>query len=345
MRAGLITGLRQFELIDVPEPEPRPAGVVVEVKMCGICGSDIHAYVEGWDYSPQLCGHEWFGEVVAVGKDAVGVEEGDVVMAGISAGCGACHYCVAGHPQYCRPAQRNYTGLDDDRSPNGGFAPLIGLEASRLAKMPQGITPVQGALVEPTAVAFHAVRQSLQRPGDVVVVVGAGPIGQLTAQCAKLAGAGLLIVVEPDERRRERAGELGADVLLDGGPDTRQQVRQLTSGLGADVAFDAAGVPQTLEASINLVRRGGSVCMVGVSGAPTEVRTNRWMTKEITITTSLVFTIAEATRVGSLIMGGRLKADALHEATITLDDLPATIEAMANKEQTALKVLVDPSGA
>lgn len=343
MRAGLITGQRQFELIDVPEPAPTATGVVVEIKLCGICGSDVHAYTDGWDYAPGLCGHEWFGEVVAVGGDVSSVSEGAFVMGGMATGCGACAYCTAGHPQYCRPAARAYNGMTEDRSPSGGFAPFHGVDASRLALMPEGITASQGALVEPSSVAFHAVRQSRQRPGDVVVVVGAGPIGQLTAQCAKLAGAGMLIVVEPNERRRALAAELGADVVLEGGDGTRAQIRELTNGLGADLAYDAAGVPQTLEASINLVRRGGSVCLVGVSSAPTEVRTNRWMSKEISITTSFVFTLAEASRVAQLIVDGRLQADRLHEDTIELDALPAMIEAMASREVDSLKVLVDPT--
>ena len=343
MRAGSITGLRQFELIDVPEPVPAANGAVVEIALCGICGSDVHAYVEGWDYPPNLCGHEWFGTVVAIGDDVTNVAEGDVVMGGLTPGCGACAYCVAGHPQYCRPSAREYNGVGLDPSPSGGFAPLLGIGASRLAVMPPTMTAVQGALVEPTSVAFHAVRQSGQRPGDVVVVVGAGPIGQLTAQCAKLAGAGLLIVVEPDEQRRAMAAQLGADVVLEPGPDLRRQIRAMTHGMGADVAYDAAGVPQTLEGAINLVRRGGSVCLVGVTSAPTEVRTNRWLSKELTITTSMVFTLAEATRVAELIVAGRLDVEPLHQGTVSLDELPSTIDQLANRELTALKILVDPT--
>lgn len=343
MRAGSITGLRQFEIIDVPEPVPTATGAVVEIALCGVCGSDVHAYSEGWDYPANLCGHEWFGTVVATGDQVNSVAEGDLVMGGIAPGCGACPYCVAGHPQYCRQAAREYNGMDAESAPSGGFAPLIGIGARRLAVMPESITPVQGALVEPTAVAFHAVRQSLQRPGDVAVVVGAGSIGQLTAQCSKLAGAGLVIVIEPDAQRREIATSLGADVVLEPGPDLRRQVRELTNGLGADVAYDAAGVPQTLEASINLVRRGGSVCLVGVSSAASEVRTNRWLTKELTITTSMVFTLAEATRAAELIVAGRIQVEPLHQATVSLGELPATVEQLASRELPALKVLVDPT--
>jgi (R,R)-butanediol dehydrogenase/meso-butanediol dehydrogenase/diacetyl reductase len=343
MRAGMITGLRQFELIDVAEPTPSEQGAVVEVRLCGICGSDVHAYAEGWSYAPQLCGHEWFGEVVATGSDVTAVKEGDLVMAGLAPGCGDCSYCVIGQSHYCRPANREYNGMGENASPNGGFASLIGVDERRLATMPEDMSSAQGALVEPASVAFHAVRQSRMRPGDSVAVVGAGPIGQLTALCARLAGAGLVVVVEPDADRREMAVQLGADVGLEGGADTRSKIRELTKGRGVDVAIDAAGIPQTLEASVDLLRRGGTVCMVGVSGTPTEVMTNRWMTKEITLTTSIMYTRDEAMTVGRLIANGRLAATALHQGTIGLDALPGTIEQMANREVNALKILVDPS--
>ena len=343
MRAGLVTGRRQFELIDVAEPTPNDDGVVVEVQLCGVCGSDIHAYVDGWDYPPCLCGHEWIGKVVATGPAVTSITEGDLVMGGLSPGCGACTYCVAGHTHYCKTAARAYNGLVEGASPHGGFAPYLGADANRLALLPPDISSVQGALVEPTAVAFHAVRQSRQTPGDTVAVVGAGPIGLLTAMCSKLAGAATVIVVEPNADRRAMALQLGADIALDSGPDTRSEVRSLTKGVGVDLAYDAAGIPATLEASIDLVRRGGSVCMVGVSSHPTEVRTNRWMTKELTITTSFVFTLAEATTVAGLIVDGRLGVEPLHQATVDLDGLPATIEALASRELDALKVLVDPT--
>lgn len=343
MRAGIVTGLRTFELLDVPEPAPTEHGVVVEVQLCGVCGSDIHAYVDGWNYPPVLCGHEWIGKVVALGSGVTSITEGDLVMGGLAPGCGACTYCVAGHTHYCKPASRAYNGLVDDASPHGGFAPYLAADANRLAVLPPEISPTQGALVEPTSVAFHAVRQSRQAPGDTVAVVGAGPIGLLTAQCSKLAGAAKVIVVEPNPERREMALRFGADIVLDSGAGTRAEVRELTKGVGVDLAYDAAGIPATLEASIDLVRRGGSVCMVGVSSHPTEVRTNRWMTKELSITTSFVFTLAEATTVAGLIVDGRLDVEPLHEATVDLDALPATVEALASRELTALKVLVDPS--
>lgn len=347
MRAGIITGLHSFELIEVPDPTPGPGQAVVQIQLCGICGSDVHAFVEGWHYAPSLCGHEWFGEVVALDQAAAGqkggVKEGDLVMGGVAPGCGRCDYCRISQPQYCQAAFREYNGAGASPSPSGGFAALHAVDARRLAIMPEGMSAVQGALVEPASVAFHAVRQSGMRPGDSVAVVGAGPIGQLAAQCARLAGAELVIVVEPDQARRNKAVLVGADVGLDGGPDTRARVRELTGGLGVDVAIDAAGVPQTLETSIDLLRRGGTACLVGATSRPAEVRTNRWMAKEVTVRTSMVFTRDEATTVGHLIASGRLPAAELHEGTIGLDELGATIQGMADREITAIKLTVDPT--
>ncbi len=342
MRAGIVTGLRTFEMIDVPEPTPGDQQVIVDIRRCGICGSDIHAYAEGWSYPPIVCGHEWFGEVVARGRDA-DVAEGTMVMAGLSSGCGACRYCRIGQPFFCQPAHRVYNGLGEHPSPHGGFAPLLAVDADRLAPMPDGLTDEQGALVEPASVAFHAVRRSAMAAGDSVAVVGGGTIGQLVALCAAVAGAREVIVIEPDEARRQTALNFGAAAAFAPGSDVRSQVRERTAGLGVDVAFDAAGVPQTLEASVDLVRRGGSVCMVGVSGQPSEVMTNRWMTKQLSITTSLMFTRAESIAVASMILDGRLPAESLVGATIELDALAATIDQLANQERTELKILVDPS--
>lgn len=346
MRAGIISGLRSFELIDLPEPTPTAGQALIRVRLCGICGSDVHAFVEGWPYAPSLCGHEWLGEVVAVVStdgEPMAVSEGDLVMAGVAPGCGRCGYCRIGQTQYCKPSFAEYSGMGKSPSPNGGFAPFIAVDARRLALMPPEISDVQGAIVEPASVAFHAVRQSGMRPGDSVAVVGAGPIGQLAAQCARLAGASQVIVVEPDQARRDTAVRLGADVGLDGGPETRGAVRELTAGLGVDVAIDAAGVPQTLEASIDLLRRGGTACLVGATSRPAEVRTNRWMAKELTLVTSMVFTRDEATTVGRMITDGRLPAAEIHEGTIGLDELGATIEGMADREITSLKIMVDPT--
>lgn len=341
MRAGVIRGKGHFELAEVAEPVPAEGQAVVDILRCGICGSDVHAYVEGWAYAPGICGHEWVGVVRDRGPGVTNVSEGDRVAAGQAPGCGVCDECRADLPHHCATARATYAGR---RAPaNGGFARTMALDANRLCRLPAGVDDDQGAIVEPASVALHGVRRSRLRVGDVACVVGCGPIGLLTLQCARIAGAGHVVAVEPDAARRERALALGADSAFAPGPELREHLNQLTGGLRADIAFDCAGVPQTLQQSLDMVRRGGSVCMLGVSGGESSIVPMRWMGKEVSLDTSLVFTLEEMGIAAGLIADGRLRVTELHDGTITLDQLGQTIDDLANRRSTAVKVLVDPT--
>ena len=158
MRAGLVTGKGQFELVEREDPTPQADEVVVAIQRCGICGSDVHAYVEGWKYSPSVCGHEWVGVIAASGQGVVNVQEGDRVTGALAPGCGRCLECRNDLSQYCRTAWSDYAGPTGPTS--GGFAPFLGLKAERVIAIPDGIDTDDAALIEPASVAFHAVRRS-----------------------------------------------------------------------------------------------------------------------------------------------------------------------------------------
>lgn len=341
MRAGIVTGKGSFELVDVADPAPAAGQAVVQIARCGICGSDVHAYQEGWQYAPGVCGHEWVGTVVDVATGVTVVEVGDRVVGGQGPGCGACAECRRALPQFCRAARSEYSGRNAPTS--GGFAPYMTLAARRLTRVPEGVTDDQAALIEPASVAMHAVRRSKLAVGDVACVVGCGPIGLMAIQCARIAGAGRIIAVEPDAGRRALALTLGADAAVAPGEELRATVDALTGGLRADIAFDCAGIPQTMQQSVDMVRFGGSVCMVGVSGAPATVMPIRWVSKEITFDTSIVFTLEEMAITARFVADGRIKTTELVAATITLDELPATVDALAGRRLDAIKILVDPS--
>ena len=304
MRAGVIRGKGNFELAEVPDPIPEEGQAVVEIRRCGICGSDVHAYVEGWAYAPGICGHEWVGVVSAIGPGVTVVSEGDRVAGGVAPGCGSCVECRASMPEYCRVAQSAYAGKRAPRS--GGFARAMALDANRLCLVPAAVSDDAGAVMEPASVALHGVRRSLLRVGDVAAVVGCGPIGLLAVQCARIAGAGHVVAIEPDAGRRQRALAVGADAAFAPGPELREHLDRVTNGLRADIAFDCAGVPQTLQQSVDVVRRGGSVTMIGVAGGEATVIPMRWLSKEVTVNTSMVFTLEEMAIVGGLAADGRL---------------------------------------
>jgi len=341
MRAGLVTGKGQFELIEKEDPTPEADEVVVAIQRCGICGSDVHAYVEGWKYAPSVCGHEWVGIVAASGRDVVNVEEGDRVTGALAPGCGRCLECRNDLSQYCRTAWSDYSGPTGPSS--GGFAPFLCLKAERVIGIPEDIDTDDAALIEPSAVAFHAVRRSQLQVGDVVCVVGCGPIGLLTAQVAKAAGAGVVVAVEPDENRRNLALATGSDIAVSPGEDLHATLDELTQGLRADLSFDCAGIPQTMQQSVDMVRRGGSVCLVGVTGEEARINPIRWIGKEITLNTSMVFTLDEMKATANMIQDGRLSVAPLRDGIVDLDALGATIDDLAERRIDAVKILVDPT--
>ena len=348
MRAGVVTGKGQFELVEVDDPSPGTGQVVVEVARCGICGSDVHAYQEGWPYAPGICGHEWVGTVVdsgpppAPGPSAHLPSEGDRVVGGQAPGCGSCRECRANLPQFCRVAASEYSGRNAPTS--GGFAPYITLSANRLITVAGSVSDEQAALIEPASVAMHAVRRSRLAVGDVACVVGCGPIGLMAVQAARLGGAGQVVAVEPDASRRELALSIGADAAVTPGEHLRAVVNDLTGGLRADIAYDCAGIPQTLQQSVDMVRQGGSVCMVGVSGGEATINPMRWMMKEVSVDTSIAFTLDEMAICADLVARGRIETGGFVAGTLDLDALPATIDDLANRRIDAVKLLVDPTG-
>jgi (R,R)-butanediol dehydrogenase / meso-butanediol dehydrogenase / diacetyl reductase len=335
MRAGLVTAPRRFELVEVPEPEPAPGVAVVAVRRCGICGTDVHGYLGPGPYTPAICGHEWVGEVVAIGAGVRAVAEGDRVVGGIAPPCGRCGPCRSGQAAWCTTALLGMVGRDPLAPPHGGFAPRLALDAQRLVRVPEALTDHEAALVEPLTVALHAVRRSPPALGATVAVVGAGPVGLLTLQCARAAGAGRVVVVEPVEARRSLACSLGADEAVPPGDP---------AAAGADVVYECAGVPSTLQAAVDLARRGGTVGLVGLAEGPATVSPATWLVKEVTVVASLGYLHHEFAPAMALVTSGRVALAPLVDAVVTLDDLPATFARLADHPGAAVKILVDPTG-
>ena len=241
--------------MEFPDPTPPPGGVVVDVAYCGICGTDVSAYRSGRPYRPAICGHEWTGTVSA-SDAAAGPAEGDRVVVGVPAPCGTCGSCRAGHPEHCMATVDVVHGRDRDAPPHGGFASRLAVAASRVIAVGDDLDDVTLAMVEPVTVSVHAVDRSGMRPDDLVVVVGAGPVGLLTMQCARAMGSGEVVVVEPDPGRGALAGALGAAAVTtpEAAPDV---VAGRRGGLGADVVFDCAGGADALASAVALYAARG----------------------------------------------------------------------------------------
>jgi (R,R)-butanediol dehydrogenase/meso-butanediol dehydrogenase/diacetyl reductase len=342
MRVGFVTGKREISLREMPEPEPSAGKAVVEISHCGICGTDLHAWASGATYNPAICGHEWAGIVAARGAGVANVKEGDRVAIGIAPACGKCADCRSGRGAWCSNAFAGMLGLDRLAAPHGGFARAIAVDAARLVRVRAGISDEAAAMLEPATVALHAVRRTPLRLGDGCVVLGAGPIGLLTQQCAQAAGAGAVVVVEPHPARREKARELGARAVVDPGrEDVSARVREVLGPLGADVVFECAGIPATIDISASLVRRGGVVSLVGLANGPAQITPGTWLVNEIRLAASLGYLHEEFDLAMGLVQDGRLRLAPLHTSSVGLDGLADAFERL-HASPSEIKILVDP---
>jgi len=340
MQVGLVTGKRQITLRELPEPEPSAGKAVVEIAYCGICGTDLHAWASGAPYNPAICGHEWAGTLAKRGAGISHVKEGDRVTIGIAPACGQCAECRSGRAAYCASAFQGMLGVGPLAAPHGGFARAIAIDAARLIPVRAGIADEAAAMLEPATVALHAVRRTPLRLGDACVVLGAGPIGLLTQQCAKAAGAGALVVVEPHPIRRAKALQLGATAVIDPrSEDVGARVEALLGPLGADVVFECAGIPQTIDQSASLAKRGGVVSLVGLANVPAQITPSTWLVNEIRLVAALGYLNEEFDFTMGLVQDGRLALAPLHTKTVALKEMDAAF-ALLNDDPAEIKILV-----
>ena len=344
MQAGLIVGARAVELREFPSPVPADAGVVVDIALCGICGTEVHAYQSGRPYNPAICGHEWTGTVSAVGAGVRSLAEGDRVVVAAAPACGACAACRAGQAERCQAAFLSALGRDAMAPPHGGFAAQLAVAATRVVRAHPALDDVVAAQVEPATVAFHAVRCSRLRLGDVAVVQGAGPIGLATLQWVRAAGAGRVIVIEPNEQRRRLALDLGAHDAMPPGDDASALIREHTHGLGADVVYECVGRPFAIQAAVDLARRGGSMCLIGLDDEDASINPGSWLVKEVAVTASLAYFHEEFEMCMAMLADGRVRLGPLHSATVGLHELDSALADLASGASTRTKVLVDPNG-
>ncbi|MFN8025442.1 MAG: alcohol dehydrogenase catalytic domain-containing protein [Acidimicrobiia bacterium] len=325
MRAGLITGERTFELVEVPEPEPGDGQALVQVDRCGICGSDVSAYRSGKPYPPILHGHEWTGTVL--GGRGITQSEGDRVVLGAPPPCGRCSSCRGGRPQHCELVLM----MAPPVPPHGGYAPRINVDGTRLHAIPDHVSADAAALVEPATVALHGVRRTDLHAGDRVLVTGAGAIGLLATQIAALAGAEV-VVVEPDDERRAMAARYASATFastdeLDG---------------RVDVAFECAGANAAVNAAARALRNGGQLTLIGVASGALTIESEQWLIRELTVRTALAHTAWDFDASIRMVADGRLDLAPLAQRTVTLDGLPQAFAELADGTSGAVKVLVDP---
>lgn len=277
------TGPGLVEVVDVPVPEPGAGQVLVQVKRAGICGTDLHMLHGGFSKvrPPVTLGHEFSGVVAGAGRDAAGWKPGDrVAIESEAFSCGQCPWCASGKTNLC-PDRLAY-GYSTD----GGFAYYAAVRASGLHRLPEHVSFEEAALSEPLAVAVHAVIELAEAAaGERLLITGPGPIGLMTLQAAKSAGARVVVTgTQKDAARLEIAAKTGADHAVDSSSGgLAALIEDFTGGLGVDAALECSGTQAGLADCAALVKRGGRIVQVGLPGKPVQVDMDLLAFHEITL--------------------------------------------------------------
>lgn len=335
MRAAVMQGLHQpLRIETLPDPTPGNGQVVVKVGRCGICGSDLHMTEDpGYGMGAgDVLGHEFAGEVVALGKGVEGLATGDLVSVIPLKTCGQCAACRAGELAWCESF-----GLQ-----GGGYAEYALTRPNQCVKLPGTASLADGAIIEPLAVALHGVSLSGIKPGDKVLVLGAGPIGLAVAFWARRAGATRVVVQDIAQHQRERALEMGATDFVVAPQDPVGGATRALGGL-ADIVFECVGVPGLIAQAVDQVRGRGSIVLLGLCNKPDTFNSFAMLSKEIRLITSAFFTRGEYEAALDALDRGAAEPRALITQTVSLVETPDTFETLKHRTHQC-KVMIAPWG-
>lgn len=352
MKAALWYKAKDVRVEDIPEPIVKDDGVKVKVKWCGICGSDLHEYTMGpifipvnaphpitGEVAPVVMGHEFSGEVVEVGKDVTNVKPGDRVVVEPLIVCGECPACKAGHYNLCE--KLGFHGL---MGGGGGLSEYTTFPARFIHKIPDSLSYEKAALVEPMAVAFHSTKVGKFEAGQTAIVAGAGPIGLATVECLKARGAAKVIVVQRKSVRQEYALRSGADVVLDPNEvDVVAEVKKLTNGVGADIAFETTGSEQCFHLILEALRFAGTLVNTSIFETTITLHPNTLVMSEKTVVGSICY-CNEFPEVIEMLADGRLPAEGYITKKVYVDDVvEGGFGALTGPEKKShVKIIVTP---
>ena len=334
-------GVGHIELRDIPEPEAQAGQVKLKVHSTGICGTDIHIYLDEFkSHPPVVLGHEVAGEVVALGEGVEGIEVGErVTTETYFSTCGLCRYCRNGQTNLC--LNRRSIGS----AVNGGFTEYLVVPAGNLHRLPEAISFREGALTEPLACVVHGVLLNAPtvRAGDMTVIAGPGAIGLLTLQVVKSAGADAIVLgTDADGQRLDLARQLGADHVVNvQAEDPVPLVQDLTEqGMGADVVYECSGAGPAALQLLDLVRRRGRYVQIGLFGKPVSWDLDQLCYKELIATGSNASTPESWLRAIRLLDQGIVKTEPLITHTFPLSNWENAFEAF--RQKSGIKTLLQP---
>ncbi len=343
MKALVLEEYNKLIFKDVPDPEITCDEVLVKVKACGICGSDVHGLdgSTGRRIPPMIMGHEASGEIIETGRDVINWKSGDRVTFDSTVYQLNDWYTLEG--LYNLSDNREVLGVSPGTyNRPGAFAEYIAIPQHILYKIPENVTFEEAAMVEAVAVALHGVNLSGIKTGDNCVVVGAGMIGIFLVKLLRLSGASKIIALDINEKRLENALDAGADnALFSGISGLDDKIKSLTSKRGSDLAFEAVGISDTVNIAIESVRKGGKVVLVGNITPSVEFPLQKVVTRELKIIGSCAIR-GEYNAVLSLLETGRISVKEQISKVAPLSDGALWFDKLYNKKENLNKVILVP---
>ena len=342
MKALLHTKPYCLEYTDFPDPQLGDDELLVRVKACGICGSDVHGFTgkTGRRIPPLIMGHEAAGVVQGIGKNARGFRKGDRVCFDSTVYCNKCAACRAG--KYNRCVSRQVLGVSvPEFKRHGAFAEYVAVPWWIVAGIPDNMSFVQAALLEPVSIGMHAANRARISIGDTVVVVGAGAIGLFVLQACKLKGA-RVIICDINDFRLDVARELGAEVLVNPTKSSlKDKVLKVSDGAGADVAFEVVGFAQTFADAISVTKTGGYLVAVGNLQKTAEFNLQELVARELTFTGS--YASSGEFREGiDLVASGKINVEPLISDVLPLREGPSAFDRLLKAQENLLKIVLEP---
>jgi len=342
MKALLLSRYKHLEVVDLPELAPGPGEVLVRVAACGICGSDVHGYdgSTGRRVPPIVMGHEAAGTVAAWGQGVTGFVKGERVTFDSTVYCGFCEPCRRGDVNLCDRRQVLGVSCSDYRRA-GAFAEHVVVPARIVHRLPDSLSFEEAAMLEALSVALHAVSLASVRTGDTALVTGAGMIGLLLIQALRTSGCSEIFVSDLDQSRLDLARAVGATDVFSATTNPTDLVLERTNGKGVDLAMEAVGCNDTVQASIDCVRKGGTVLLVGNITPAVTLPLQKVVTRQIRLQGSCA-SAGEYPRAIELLASGAIQVRPLISAVAPLQDGPQWFARLYAREPHLMKVILTP---
>jgi len=343
MRALMLSGRRQLEIVEIEKPSFKEDEILVRIHACGICGSDVHGYdgSTGRRIPPIVMGHEAAGLVEAVGGSVTKFTPGDRVTFDSTVYCGTCFFCKRGQVNLCD--RREIIGVSTPVFRRmGAFAEYVTVPERIAYHLPATMPFSHAAMIEAVSVAVHAVALTPMALEDTAVIVGAGMIGQLAVQAVRQAGAGQILVLDIDDSRLERARSLGATHTLNPrSAGVIEDILELTSDRGADIALECVGTTKTVKLAVDSVCKGGAVTLVGNVAPSVELGLQSVVTRQIRVQGSCA-SAGEYPACISMMARGSIRVDSLISSVAPLEEGMACFDRLYQRDPGLLKVVLEP---